>query len=216
MLLVAHRTPPDRIRCAHLAAAGAELFEVDVQIDDGDHVVVSHYFPFGPFGLLQRDNWRVRRPVGVGRDPELAAMVDYVPDRCRVLLDLKERMPARRARLLAALIGSPLRSERFVVCSPHGTDLDELRAAGFATWRTAGTRAELADVLSAGRLPDEAVTIRHTLLTEPLVHTLHDRAPGVVAWTVNDPGRAVRLRDLGVDGITTDRARVLRQLARPT
>jgi glycerophosphoryl diester phosphodiesterase len=34
----------------------------------------------------------------------------------------------------------------------------------------------------------------------------------VVAWTVNDPARARRLRDLGVDGVTTDRIAVLHAL----
>jgi glycerophosphoryl diester phosphodiesterase len=189
------------------------VFEVDVQIDDRDRVVVSHYFPTGPFGLLQRDNWRLRWHTGAARDPRLAEFAGHVPDDCRLLLDLKERTPARRARLRAALIESSIARERVLVCSPHGADLDELRAAGFGTWRTAGTATELADVLDASGLPDAAVTIRHSLLTGQLLRRLHDRVPAVVAWTVNDPARAGRLRDMGVDGVTTDRASVLRLLS---
>ncbi len=215
MLLVAHRTPPSRIECERLAAAGAQVFEVDVQVDERDRVVVSHYFGLGPFGLVQRDNWRFRWHTGAARDPRLDDFAGHVPDDCRLLLDLKERAPARRARLRAALIASSIARERFLVCSPHGTDLDELRAAGFRTWRTAGTAAELAAVFDASRLPDDAVTIRHSLLTDELLGRLHDRVPAVVAWTVNDAGRAARLRELGVDGITTDRASVLRALSQP-
>ena len=213
MLLVAHRTPPSAPACAELAAAGAQIFEVDVQIDDRDRIVASHYFPMGPFGLFQRDNWHIRWHTRAQRDPQLAEFVDHVPADCRLLLDLKEHAPARRDRLRAALMAPSLPRERMIACGPHDADLEAYRQAGFATWRTAGTPVELAEVLAARRLPDDAVTVRHTLLTVDVLRRLHDRVPVVVAWTVNDPARANRLRELGVDGVTTDRVTVLRALS---
>ena len=212
LILVAHRTPASAPRCAHLAAAGATVFEVDVQLRAGGPAV-SHYLPLGPAGRLQRDNWRLRWHTRGHGDPGLAEVAALVPDGCRVLLDLKESMPPRRRELVAALVdalGVP--GDRYVVCSPFADDLERARAAGFATWRTARNRVELAALRADGPLPDEAVTVRHSLLTPAVVADLAGRAGTVVAWTVNDPRRARHLRGLGVGGVTTDRVEVLRAL----
>jgi glycerophosphoryl diester phosphodiesterase len=210
VLLVAHRTPSSRSACERLASAGAQVFEVDIQIDDRDRIVVSHFLPFGR--RLQRDNWRVRWHTAAARDPQLLQVAALVPDGCLVLLDMKENAADRRARLRDAIAGSLADRARFRVCAPRTEDLDELREAGFRTWRTVGDRRELNSVLAEGALPDDAVTIRHSLLTRDLVLQLHARVPAVVAWTVNDTARARQLRDLGVDGVTTDRVAVLRTL----
>lgn len=214
MLLVAHRTPATRAGCEQLAAAGARVFEADLQIDDDGHVVVSHYLPFG--GLWQRDNWKVRWHTRAVHDPKLADIAAVVPAGCDVLLDLKEKAAQRRPRLVAALIDrlGDDGAERFIVCGGHPGDLDHLRGAGLRTWRTVGNRRDLAAVLAGDRLPDEAVTVRHTLLSPRVVEELHERARVLVAWTVNSVARARLLGRLGIDGVTTDSIAVMRDLAR--
>jgi glycerophosphoryl diester phosphodiesterase len=99
-----------------------------------------------------------------------------------------------------------------VVCGGRPPHLERLRAAGFRTWRSAGTRSELRELLNEGPLADDAVSVRHTLLSPEVIARLHQQAPSIIAWTVNDRRRARHLRDLGVDGVTTDRAAVLRSL----
>ncbi len=47
-----------------------------------------------------------------------------------------------------------------------------------------------------------------------LVQTAHEAGLPVHAWTVNDPAEMRRLLDLGVDGVMTDRADVLRSILR--
>lgn len=212
MILVAHRTPDTRAGCERLAAAGAQVFEADIQVNDRDGIVVSHYLPFAR--LLHRDNWRLRWHTGAVRDPLLADVVARVPEQCLVLLDLKEKAPARRARLIAALIESLPERSRFRVCGHLDDDLEEARRAGFRTWRTARDSRELAGLLADGRLPDDAVSIRHRLLTAPVLDRLHEQTRSVVAWTVNDVTRARQLRTMGVDGVTTDRPAVLAELAK--
>jgi glycerophosphoryl diester phosphodiesterase len=213
VILVAHRTPATRAGCEKLAAAGASVFEADVQVDDHGAVVVTHYLPVGVGGRFERDNWRLRWHTGRARDPRLAEVAALVPADRLILLDLKERRPDRRARLVAALIdGLPDRS-RFRVCGHPEQDVATLRAAGFRTWRSVGNRRHLAAALTDGHLADEAVTVRHSLLTGQVVTALHERVPQVVAWTVNNVARAGRLRDLGVDGVTTDSIGVLHALA---
>jgi hypothetical protein len=212
MLLVAHRTPPTRVGCEELAAAGARVFEADVQIDDQDGIVVSHYLPFGRY--LHRDNWRIRRHAPAVRDPRIGDVVALVPDGCLILLDLKEQTTDRRARLVAALSSALPDRSRYRVCGHHTADLDALRTAGFRTWRTARNRRELVALLAAGPLPDDAVSARHTLLSAPVVERLHACAPQVVAWTVNDRRRARQLQAMGVDGVTTDSSEILRALSK--
>jgi len=213
VILVAHRTPATPAACAALAAAGAQVFEADVQVDDAGAVVVTHYLPFGVGGRFERDNWRVRWHTGRARDPRLADVIDIVPADCRVLLDLKERRPDRRARLVAALTDAAADRSRFVVCGHPEEDVAQLRAAGFVTWRSVGNSRHLAAVLGQDRLPDEAVSIRHTLVSARVLDQLHERVPQVVAWTINSVGRARALCALGVDGVTTDSATILRLLA---
>jgi glycerophosphoryl diester phosphodiesterase len=213
VILVAHRTPATRAGCEQLAVAGASVFEADVQVDDDGAVVVTHYLPFGVGGRFERDNWRVRWHTGRARDPRLTEVTNIVPADCLVLLDLKERQRDRRAGLVAALTeGLPDRS-RFLVCGHPESDVAALRAAGFRTWRSVGNGGHLAAVLAADQLPDDAVSIRHSLLTADVLARLHERVPLVVTWTVNSVGRARELRALGVDGVTTDRTAVLQLLS---
>lgn len=183
-----------------------------MQVDSTDRIVVSHYHPLRRLRRIQRDNWRLRWHTLAVRDPLLLDVERVVPAGCRLLLDLKEKLPERRARLVAVIRDTLSDHGRFVVCSPSPTDLDPLRDAGFATWRTVGYPRELDAVLATDRLPDDAVTIRHSLLTERVIEQLRKRVPSVVAWTVNDPHHARALRKLGVDGVTTDRSVVLRAL----
>lgn len=210
MLLVAHRTPPTREGCLELRAAGARVFELDVQLA-GSSVVVSHYLPvLRVRGWLENDNWKVRwGGRGPSRDPELQALVDLVPDDCAVLLDPKERTAGRRAELADRVIAHGFDTSRFCVSTHDDGDLRRYREAGFRTWRTAGTRRELAVLLAGGPRSDEAVSVRHTLLTEATIERLHSLVPTVVAWTVNTAGTAGRLRAMGVDGLTTDRREVM-------
>jgi glycerophosphoryl diester phosphodiesterase len=212
MLLVAHRTPRSRAACELLAAAGAQLFEADVQIDDRDRIVVSHYLPLGSWGL-QRDNWRLRWHSASVRDPKLEDILAVVPAGCRISLDMKEKVDERRVRLIDALIAQLPDRSRFVVCGGRVAHLDRLRSAGFRTWRSAGTSAQLRELLAHGPLADDAVSVRHSLLSREVIARLHEQVSTVVAWTVNDVNRARHLRQCAIDGVTTDRPAVLRELS---
>ena len=60
--------------------------------------------------------------------------------------------------------------------------------------------------------PTFAVTVRHPYLTPETIERLR-RDGKVMAWTVNDPRRALELAAAGVDGITSDLPQVFRALA---
>lgn len=213
MLIVAHRTLADVEDGRRLAAAGANVFEVDVQLRD-DHIAVSHFLPVtATRGLLQHDNWRLRRRAPDGGDPRLPAVVAAVPADGLILLDPKETSPSRRTALLDAVVAHAPDPTRYLVSTSWTEDLARYRAAGFGTWRTVENRRQLTEVLAAGVLLDRAVTVRHTLLDAVAVARLHDVVGEVVVWTVNQIDRARRLRDYGVDGVTTDSLDVMRALS---
>jgi hypothetical protein len=215
MLLIAHRTPLTAAGCAELASAGAGAFEVDVQLVAG-RLVVSHFVTLARLpGWLEHDNWRFRVR---GRGPGDVAFEDalaLVPPECLVLLDPKLPRGADRVRLADGLAAAVTEHNRFRVSTANPDDLDRYRGAGFRTWRTVDDRRQLETVLAGGALPDEGISIRHWRLAADVVARLHERAPEVIAWTVNDPARARRLAGYGVDGITTDSRVVLNALNTP-
>jgi glycerophosphoryl diester phosphodiesterase len=214
VLLVAHRAPRERQRCDELAAAGANVFEADVRLH-GERLVVSHFVAFPGLGeWLQHDNWRVRLARAAARDQPLPEQLDLVPPDVQVLLDLKERSPRGRARLVAALRDLPGDRSRLIVSSPEPADLAAVRGAGYRTWLSIGNRTKLTRLLGRGGLGDcDGATVRHTLLDPGAVSRLHERVATVLAWTVNDVPRARQLADAGVDGLTTDSLSVLRELS---
>jgi glycerophosphoryl diester phosphodiesterase family protein len=210
VLLVAHRSPRTRAGCLSAAEAGATVFEVDVQIWHG-RLVVSHYLPLLRSGF-RRDGWRVVRSWNARREPPLADVAELVPPDGVVLLDLKEQDRGRRADLLAAIVATLPASGRYLCCTSIVEDLNVLRDKGFRTWRTVGDQRQLAAVLAAGAVADEAVTVNHKLLSGDVVDRLHSLTDIVVAWTVNNVQRALSLRDIGVEGVTTDSLDVMRAL----
>jgi glycerophosphoryl diester phosphodiesterase len=71
--------------------------------------------------------------------------------------------------------------------------------------------------LPAGRFPAACVQVPVRrgpvpLVTDAFLAAAHDRGLQVHVWTINEPDEMHRLLDLGVDGIMTDRADVLRSV----
>jgi glycerophosphoryl diester phosphodiesterase len=164
-------------------------------------------------GLVRRDNGRFRVRNGPPFDPTLADALERIPAHCRVLLDPKETRPERRRRLVRALAEALPDRARFVVSTGDLEDLMAFRDAGFETWRTLKQPDEVRRVAAGHPLPERGTSVRHTALDAAGVAALHRVTDAVVAWTVNDVRRARELRDLGVDGVTTDRPEVMAALA---
>jgi glycerophosphoryl diester phosphodiesterase len=211
VFVVAHRTPTTPAACAALVAAGVSYFELDIQLS-ARGIVVSHFLPlFGVRGWIENDNWRFRWRSA--RDPSVSDVLACIPDGVNVLLDPKETDASRRAELVRRVAELP-DQERFVVSTSALDDLASFRESGLRTWRTIKNAGQLRAVLAGGPLPDEGVSVRHTLLDANTLNRLHAVVPSVVGWTVNDLGRARSLYQWGIDGITTDQAEEITQISR--
>ncbi|MGQ0467762.1 MAG: glycerophosphodiester phosphodiesterase [Sporichthyaceae bacterium] len=212
-IAIAHRAPADPARCAALAAAGASIFEIDVQTF-AHELISSHFLPVHPrLSRVRRDrrSFTVRRRAGV--EIALDRAISAVPGGAQLLLDLKCDVGQPAADLVDRLIDAGLDRDRCVVSTKGWHTLPALRAGGFGTWRTVADGARLAEVLSGPPLSDDAVTVRHSLLTHEVVARLREKVPTVMCWTVNDPRRAEQLVAAGVDGITSDSIDVVRLVA---
>lgn len=202
-LSVAHRTPADRAEVLALTFAGAQVFEVDVRLLRGQ-LAVTHYQPVHRrLPKVQRDNWRVR--VGAPAAPGLADVIALIPQECEIMLDLKDDSGPAAMTLAEALNGENLDLGRLHASSKHWSSLQILADQGWRTWRTVHTRARLGELLAAGLQGAWAATVRHSLLRPPgKAEAIVARCGRVLAWTVNDPGRAQTLLGRGLSGITTD------------
>ena len=203
MLAVAHRTPDTAAACRELADLGVGVFEVDVQVVRG-RVVVSHFLPLvRAYPGLRRDRWTLSRSA---RPEPLDAVLARLPAGTRVLVDLKTESPAAARAVAAALSREP---DRWYASCKRWELLAPFAGAGIRTWRSIATRRALATALHPDRRGDaRPVTVWHTYLDRRTVHRLRQVTPEVIAWTVNDLGRAVELAGLGVTGLTSDNSRV--------
>lgn len=202
-LSVAHRTPADRTQVLALSFAGAQVFEVDVRLLRGQ-LVGTHYQPVHRrLPKVQRDNWRVR--FGSPAAPGLTDVIALIPQECDIMLDLKDDSGAAAMALAEALTGENLDLGRLHASSKHWSSLQILADQGWRTWRTADTRARLAELLTVGLQGAWAATVRHSLLRPPgEAEAIVARCGRVLAWTVNEPDRAQALLGRGLSGITTD------------
>jgi hypothetical protein len=212
VIIVAHKGASSPENVDRLVRAGATAIELDVH-DGPAGVRVTHFAPVWAVpGWLERDHRSFRLARDRGGDPLLSDLLGWLPPGLDVMLDLKEKLPARRARLNTGLAALPSKA-KLSVSTSHGRDLSHFEQAGFGTWRTLSTGWALRRYLAASEPSGEALSVSHQLLTAAVVRRLTvDRGATVLAWTVNDPGRAQQLRTWGVQGITTDSATVMRSL----
>lgn len=188
-------------------AAGADLVEFDV----GPGLVLEHpgVVPIeAPPGLDEALAYLAAQPIGVhidlkhdGIEPDVVAAVRRHGLAERVVVSSTD---ARALRRLAEADPGLTRA----ISYPH----DRYGAAGLP-WPRAVIRASVAcarpvmrlrlpPLLAAARA--QALSLRHELVSRPLVEQVHARGASVVAWTVNDPEEVRRLAGARVDAIVSD------------
>ena len=130
--------------------------------------------------------------------PLLSDVLDQFGSQCLLNVELKDADIASDVRSLVL----ERRLERQVIVSSF--DWDELRPLtpeipiGLLS-------SKLEKLLTAAKeLGASAIHPRQDMVTPALVNAAHEAKLRVHAWTVNDPARIRRLRELGVDGVFTD------------
>ena len=176
-------------------------------------------------GRLARRTWDEVRRARIGGTepiPRLADVLGTWPD-CFVNVDVKADGAVRATLDVLARTGAADRvciaafSDRRLavlrealgpgVCTALGPlEISRLRVAG---WRSGSDRSGF----GAGRAAQVPMRIGPVPFVDTrLVEAAHDRGLAVHVWTVNDAADMRTLLDLGVDGVMTDRADVLRTM----
>jgi glycerophosphoryl diester phosphodiesterase len=209
----------------HAIRLGYRYIETDVHITSDGVLLAFHDDVLDRVtdrkGVVEELPWSVVREAKVdGREPipTLEALLDAWPD-VRVNIDPKHDGAVEP---LAATLRKCNAVDRVCVGAFSDERLERVRAllAGICTslgpigTLQLGLAAQGEDIPD---LPAPCVQVpTHYLDTEivtpAFVDTAHRRGMQVHVWTIDEPDEMTRLLDLGVDGIMTDRPKVLREV----
>ncbi|NCT91098.1 glycerophosphodiester phosphodiesterase [Cellulomonas sp. APG4] len=169
---------------------------------------------------------RTARIAGTEPVPRLDELLDAWPD-LRVNIDVKaasavrptievvERTRAHDRVCIASFSDARRRAVVGALSRPVATSAGNRVTATFLalarTGVTPGVRRALRDVACL-QVPESAGRVR--VVSERTVEAAHRAGVQVHVWTVNEAADMRRLLDLGVDGLVSDRADVLREVLR--
>ncbi|MGN6608285.1 MAG: glycerophosphodiester phosphodiesterase family protein [Jatrophihabitans sp.] len=203
-------------------ALGYRYLETDVRVTADGVALAFHDASLDRVtdrrGRIDRLPWaEVRRARIAGREP-----IPRLDDLLAAWQDVRINLDLKAAHSIGATL-DVLRATRA---------LDRVCVNAFADRRIATARAAFGPRLCTGLGPREAVLLRRghpgpyagrcaqlparlgrlAVVDERLVATAHAAGLDVHVWTVNDRAEMQRLLDLGVDGLMTDAADVLRDV----
>jgi len=203
-------TLPAFLRALELGADGIEL---DVHCTK-DRVVVVHHDEIPKatapsralagkrIDALTFDELQGFSVDGTALIPTLAEVLAALRGRLDVFVELKGH--GIEGPVLDVIHQSPAPAR----CAVHSFDHEAIRRIRSVA---AGVRGGIlfdappADVVAAMRFADARdVWPREDLIDAAMVNAVHGAGGRVLAWTVNDPARGVKLAALGVDGLCTD------------
>lgn len=193
---------------------GCDWLEVDVRTTRDGKVVVVHDATLSrlwrhPAAVSDLDLHEVRS-LGLAdqRVPTLVEVLDLASRTgTAVLIDATSATDALNAHATVTAFG-PSVLTRIAYCGATDAML-ALRAADPDAALQYGHPGGPLDDQLLGLVRPFAVNADWTLYDVPLVRALHQRRLEAWAWTVDDADDMTRLMAMGVDGITTDRVRLL-------
>ncbi len=208
-LAIAHRSGNSVATAHEAAAAGFDMIETDVWPFWGE-LQVRHAKSIGPIPIYW-EKWYI--VSWFGRQLQLGELVEGLPPNTPLFLDLK----GTRKKLGENVVGAITRIQEdreIILCGRSWAQLDSVETLpNVHVFYSVGDENQLArvwDRIAAQENP--AVSINHGLLNEETMARFNELHTTVIAWTVNDPGTAHALFDLGVDGFTSDNQDLLTRI----
>ncbi len=202
LLAVAHRAGNSLSALEAAAAVGADVVECDVHVSRG-RLEVRHSKALGPW-LWDRGPWELTsRSVPQLELVDLLAATDAT-----LMLDLKGVGSVGR-RTMSVLRAAP---RPVLACSRWWPAVDAFAGMpGVRTVLSARNRGELARLRRRTRTrPPYGVSLHGSLLSTSVVAELHQRVELVMTWGVDDLTTLDRVAGLGVTGVISNSAEVLR------
>jgi hypothetical protein len=181
------------------------LVEADVRLFHG-RPEIRHLKTLGPLPLYW-DRWALASPLR--RSLVLSDVLRAADAGTELMLDLKG---GRRslAEIVRAELEPYLHRRRFTICARSWRLLDTFDGLPVRRFASAGSRRQVRALLrryAGGGI--DGVAVHERLLDERAVGELRSVAGLVLSWPVNVPARARELVTMGVDGLISDRARLI-------
>lgn len=203
-----------------LEIEGVSAIETDIHLTRDEHVVISHDDTGERCGgvkatiakstLAEVRSWDVGQGL---RMPTFEEALEAFPQ-ARFNVDLKP-CDVRLVRSAVDIVRRASATDRVLLTSVHGCVVRRLRREGYEGNIGLGAGQIISLLLMPGplgrllRLPGTAaqVPVRYgpiKLATRRRIRAFHELGLRVDFWTIDDPDEAVRLLELGADGIMTD------------
>ena len=186
------------------------MVEADVWFNAGI-IEVRHLKTMGPIPLLW-DRWELR--TGWTPRRRLEQLLDEASPSTRFMFDLKGT-DLRLAEALRAQMAASAPGRRYWVCSRSWDLLEPFRShPDVQVAHSVGSTAQLRAVRAHLTWETHhAISIHRRLLTAAVVGSLKELASAVITWPVNSWADFEAVRELGVDGITSDSLDLIRALS---
>ncbi|MFE0688275.1 glycerophosphodiester phosphodiesterase [Streptomyces xiamenensis] len=224
LMIVGHRglmgvEPENTLRSfVRAEREGVDVIELDLHLSKDGALVVMHDADVdrttdgaGPVADHTADALR-ELDAGLG---ERVPLFEEVTEAVALPLQAEIKDPAA-ATALAAVITARGLAGRVRVISFHDGALRTVRgllpeqSIGLVTGRSTDTAAERARELGA-----DLVSAELPHLTRETVDRCRALGLEVISWTVNTGEDLARVRELGLDGVVTDRPEIVAELSRP-
>ncbi len=211
---------------------GGRAVEIDVQLTGDKEIVVIHDKKTGRVGdkslSVRRSSLKELKTVDVGskkgdqwkgeKIPTLAGVLASIPQQAKLIIEIKcgrEIIPI----LVSELRSSKVEASQIEIIAFNYRVLTEMKREApeykmlwllpldyfWPAWASKLNLQKKLRKLMKSNL-DGVNVWAGKVINRAFVETLKDKKLSVYTWTVNDPDRAKSLINIGVDGITTDRA----------
>lgn len=230
--VVAHRgasvDAPENTLAAYREAIqqGAKIAETDVHLSADGRVVVIHdantLRTTGSDALVIDSPWASLRELDAGgwfspafsgeRLPELGELLDLTRGKMVLIVEIKAG--ARVVEPVRALIDARGMRPEVIIFSFDPAAVAESRRVmpdvpAVFLLTPSGERYAEVDVATAAATGANAVGFSHRHLDKPIFDAAHSAGLPVFVWTIDDPARAMEIRDWGADAIITNRPAVI-------
>ena len=238
VLFVAHRgasylAPENTLASIELAwELGAGAAECDIRLTSDERIVLFHDKRTrkltGERYRVADTPWEVLRELEI--KPGRENLPQYTGETIPLLEDVLATVPPGRTLVIEIKSGREILPPLYDVITGHRTsgsiafiafDLETILATKqlfpevpcyfLASFRSAVNSNN--ETLTEG--PLDGVNLRHRVIRQELVDRFHAAGKEVWCWTVNDPGDAREMIEMGVGAITTDRPGWLKEKVYP-
>ena len=230
-----HLAPENTLASVELAwKRGADGVEIDIWLTKDERIVAIHDedterttgrkwkiadHTLAELRSLDAGSWKDASFAGE-RIPMLEEILASIPDGKRLFIEIKckrQVLPELRRLLIAS--GKPTR-QIVVIAFDLDTATESKRlmpdVKTYWLFGRSPQRDKDTHMITGGRIDEliekcraaglDGLDLSHeSELTNEIVDRIHGLGLGLYVWTVNSPADAVRVVNLGVDGITTDR-----------